>query len=73
MYCEDIDLCRRLRAAGYELVFEPAAVVEHEGGASAPRAQLLPGAGRESDALCDEAPRPAVTRCSSAAGSRSAR
>jgi N-acetylglucosaminyl-diphospho-decaprenol L-rhamnosyltransferase len=43
MYSEDIDLCRRLRtAAGYELLYEPAAVVEHEGGASAPRAELLP-------------------------------
>jgi N-acetylglucosaminyl-diphospho-decaprenol L-rhamnosyltransferase len=42
MYSEDIDLCRRLRAAGFELVYEPAAVVEHEGGASAPRAELLP-------------------------------
>jgi N-acetylglucosaminyl-diphospho-decaprenol L-rhamnosyltransferase len=42
MYGEDIDLCRRLRAAGYELLYEPAALVHHEGGASAPRAQLLP-------------------------------
>ena len=42
MYCEDIDLCRRLRSSGYELVFEPAAVVEHEGGASTPSGQLLP-------------------------------
>ena len=42
MYCEDIDLCRRLRSAGYELVFEPAASVVHLGGASAPRAALLP-------------------------------
>jgi hypothetical protein len=42
MYGEDIDLCRRMRIAGYELLFEPAAVVEHEGGASAPRANLLP-------------------------------
>jgi N-acetylglucosaminyl-diphospho-decaprenol L-rhamnosyltransferase len=42
MYSEDIDLCRRLRTAGYELVYEPAATVEHEGGASAPRAELLP-------------------------------
>jgi N-acetylglucosaminyl-diphospho-decaprenol L-rhamnosyltransferase len=42
MYAEDIDLCRRLRDAGYELLYEPAAVVEHEGGASAPRAALLP-------------------------------
>ena len=38
MYVEDVDLCRRLWAAGHELAFEPAAVVEHEGGASAPRA-----------------------------------
>jgi GT2 family glycosyltransferase len=42
MYSEDIDLCRRLRSAGHELVFEPAAVVMHEGGASAPRTSLLP-------------------------------
>jgi N-acetylglucosaminyl-diphospho-decaprenol L-rhamnosyltransferase len=42
MYGEDIDLCRRLRAAGYELLYEPAALVQHEGGASAPRAHLLP-------------------------------
>jgi N-acetylglucosaminyl-diphospho-decaprenol L-rhamnosyltransferase len=42
MYSEDIDLCRRLRSAGHELVYEPRAVVTHEGGASAPRASLLP-------------------------------
>ena len=42
MYSEDVDLCRRLRSAGYGVVFEPAAVVEHVGGASAPRAGLLP-------------------------------
>jgi N-acetylglucosaminyl-diphospho-decaprenol L-rhamnosyltransferase len=42
IYCEDIDLCRRLRSAGYELVYEPGALVEHEGGATTPRAQLLP-------------------------------
>jgi GT2 family glycosyltransferase len=42
MYGEDIDLCRRLRAAGYELLYDPTALVHHEGGASAPRAHLLP-------------------------------
>ena len=42
MYAEDTDLCKRLRAVGYELVFEPDVVVEHVGGASAPRAGLLP-------------------------------
>jgi N-acetylglucosaminyl-diphospho-decaprenol L-rhamnosyltransferase len=42
MYCEDIDLCRRLRDAGHDLLYEPRALVSHEGGASAPRASLLP-------------------------------
>lgn len=42
MYAEDIDLCRRLRAAGYDVRYEPDAVVMHEGGASVPRASLLP-------------------------------
>jgi hypothetical protein len=42
MYCEDKDLCRRIRAAGYDVRFEPEAVARHEGGASAPRASLLP-------------------------------
>lgn len=42
MYSEDIDLCRRLRAEGYQIIFEPDAVVDHVGGASAPRARLLP-------------------------------
>lgn len=42
LYCEDIDLCRRVREAGYEVRFEPSAVAVHEGGASRPRAELLP-------------------------------
>jgi N-acetylglucosaminyl-diphospho-decaprenol L-rhamnosyltransferase len=42
MYCEDIDLCRRIWAAGYVVRYEPNAVVVHAGGASAPRAGLLP-------------------------------
>jgi hypothetical protein len=42
LYCEDKDLCRRTRAAGYEIRYEPAAVARHHGGASAPRAGLLP-------------------------------
>jgi GT2 family glycosyltransferase len=42
MYSEDVDLCRRLWSAGYAVVFEPAAAIEHVGGASAPRAGLLP-------------------------------
>jgi N-acetylglucosaminyl-diphospho-decaprenol L-rhamnosyltransferase len=42
MYCEDIDLCRRIQDAGHELRYEPAAVITHIGGASAPRTSLLP-------------------------------
>ena len=42
MYCEDKDLCRRARLAGWEVNYEPSAVAVHAGGASAPRAALLP-------------------------------
>jgi N-acetylglucosaminyl-diphospho-decaprenol L-rhamnosyltransferase len=42
MYCEDIDLCRRIWDAGFTVRFEPSAVVGHEGGKSMPRARLLP-------------------------------
>jgi GT2 family glycosyltransferase len=42
LYCEDLDLCRRLRDAGYDIRYDPAARVVHEGGASAPRSALLP-------------------------------
>ena len=34
LYCEDTDLCRRLRDAGHTVRFEPAAEVHHLGGAS---------------------------------------
>jgi GT2 family glycosyltransferase len=34
IYFEDIDLCRRLAAAGGKLIFDPRAVVSHEGGAA---------------------------------------
>jgi N-acetylglucosaminyl-diphospho-decaprenol L-rhamnosyltransferase len=42
LYCEDIDLCKRLRDAGIDIRFVPEATAVHEGGASAPRASLLP-------------------------------
>jgi N-acetylglucosaminyl-diphospho-decaprenol L-rhamnosyltransferase len=42
MYCEDKDLCRRIRDAGRDIRFEPGAVVVHAGGCSAPRGSLLP-------------------------------
>lgn len=42
LYCEDIDLCARLREAGWIVAYEPAATVRHEGGASGDRHDLLP-------------------------------
>ncbi|HEU4975487.1 MAG TPA: glycosyltransferase family 2 protein [Baekduia sp.] len=42
MYREDIDLCKRARAAGAGVRFVPDAVIGHEGGASAPRAAMIP-------------------------------
>jgi N-acetylglucosaminyl-diphospho-decaprenol L-rhamnosyltransferase len=41
-YGEDIDICRRLRSSGFALRYEPEAYAAHLGGASAPRAGLLP-------------------------------
>lgn len=32
MYCEDMDLCHRLRAAGWDSVYVPDAVITHTGG-----------------------------------------
>lgn len=40
LYCEDMDLCVRLRAAGHAIRFDPAATARHEGGHSAPRSSL---------------------------------
>ena len=42
LFCEDIDLCRRVANLGLEVHFEPDAVAVHTGGASAPRASTLP-------------------------------
>jgi N-acetylglucosaminyl-diphospho-decaprenol L-rhamnosyltransferase len=42
LYGEDIDLCRRLWSAGYEVWYEPAARATHVGGVSGPRANLRP-------------------------------
>jgi GT2 family glycosyltransferase len=41
LYCEDMDLCARLRAAGHRIRYEPSATVNHDGGQSAPRASLF--------------------------------
>jgi N-acetylglucosaminyl-diphospho-decaprenol L-rhamnosyltransferase len=42
LYREDMDLCRRIRAAGWDVRFEPGARCMHVGGASAPRTALYP-------------------------------
>jgi N-acetylglucosaminyl-diphospho-decaprenol L-rhamnosyltransferase len=42
MYCEDKDLCARIRDAGHDIRFSPEAVAVHAGGASAPRTSLMP-------------------------------
>jgi N-acetylglucosaminyl-diphospho-decaprenol L-rhamnosyltransferase len=42
LYCEDMDLCARVHAAGHRVRFEPSAVARHEGGHSAPRTSLFP-------------------------------
>jgi N-acetylglucosaminyl-diphospho-decaprenol L-rhamnosyltransferase len=42
LYCEDVDLCRRLFLEGLEVRYEPSATASHVGGASAPRPSLLP-------------------------------
>lgn len=42
LYCEDKDVCRRIRDAGLAVAYEPEACCRHAGGASAPRAGLLP-------------------------------
>jgi N-acetylglucosaminyl-diphospho-decaprenol L-rhamnosyltransferase len=42
LYCEDIDLCKRIQTAGFEVRYEPSAVAVHMGGMSAPRFGLYP-------------------------------
>ena len=46
MYYEDTDLCRRVWDAGFTVEYDPSAVCAHVGGASAPRAALLPAMAR---------------------------
>jgi GT2 family glycosyltransferase len=41
-YGEDVDLCARIWQAGWEVKYVPTVVALHDGGASAPRAGLLP-------------------------------
>jgi GT2 family glycosyltransferase len=46
LYCEDTDLCKRLRDAGHTIGFEPAAEVHHVGGASSGAGETRPIAAR---------------------------
>jgi N-acetylglucosaminyl-diphospho-decaprenol L-rhamnosyltransferase len=41
MYCEDVDLCRRLWDRGSSVVYTPTVVCTHAGGASSPRWRLM--------------------------------
>lgn len=41
MYCEELDLCRRLCDGGWSVAYVPGAVVTHQGGASARQARAL--------------------------------
>ena len=41
MYSEELDLCRRLRANGWEVRYEPAAVIHHAGGRSSSQNDYL--------------------------------
>lgn len=40
MYCEDVDLCRRVRLGGFEIVFLPSATVVHKGAHSSAKRPL---------------------------------
>jgi N-acetylglucosaminyl-diphospho-decaprenol L-rhamnosyltransferase len=42
LYCEDMDLCLRVREAGYRVEYVPDATALHEGGASAPAPAVIP-------------------------------
>ena len=42
LYSEDIDICHRVWDADLRVTFEPTAECRHQGGASAPRASMLP-------------------------------
>ena len=41
LYCEDTDICLRLREAGHGVRYEPSAVARHIEGSSAPRSELV--------------------------------
>lgn len=52
MYCEDMDLCERIAAAGHQVVYAPSAVVTHQGGhATAQHSRAMLRAHHDSMAL----------------------
>jgi N-acetylglucosaminyl-diphospho-decaprenol L-rhamnosyltransferase len=42
LYCEEIDLCQRMKRRGGRMIYVPGVTCVHQGGASASRAGLLP-------------------------------
>jgi GT2 family glycosyltransferase len=42
LYCEDMDLCWRVRDLGFRVLYEPTATASHAEGQSAPRTTTLP-------------------------------
>ena len=42
LYCEDIDLAKRVQALGQTIVYEPEAIATHAGGESTPTGSMLP-------------------------------
>ncbi len=46
LYCEDTDLCKRLRDAGHTISFDPRAEIHHVGGASSGAGETRPIAAR---------------------------
>jgi hypothetical protein len=60
LYCEDMDICARMAAAGHRIRYEPGATVHHRGGHSAPRSSLLSVMARSRVRYADRHARPAV-------------
>ena len=51
LYCEEVDLCKRIKAAGWSVVYTGATSVVHLGGESAKTAGIITQSGRQISAL----------------------
>ena len=51
LYCEEVDLCRRIKAAGFKVLYWPDAVVTHIGGESGRQLTTLTFSDRESQVV----------------------